>query len=142
MGLQFKDINGVERTLTEADMLLPEFRESYSDLFKGLNGFRPRGDYFMSPSVMLRFFDTYEDEIEAHLEAERHEEEIYKASLEAQFGQSFETLGQALLHREKVEYDLYLQECAAREAEKAHQRELMRRGSPLPVIEAWEYGAI
>ena len=30
----------------------------------------------------------------------------------------------------------------AREAEKAHQRELMRRGSPLPVIEAWEYGAI
>lgn len=140
MGLQFIDINGTERTLTEADMLLPEFRESYSDLFKGLHGFRPRG--LMDPATMLRFFDTYEDEIEAHLERECHEEELYKASLEAQFGRSFETLSEALRHREKVEYDLYLQECAAREAEEARRRELTRRFSPLPLIEAWEHGVI
>src|SRR3990170_4814797 len=41
MGIKFDD-NGTTRDLTVADMLRPEFQESYSDLFKSLYGFRPR----------------------------------------------------------------------------------------------------
>lgn len=136
MGLQFIDANGTERTLTEADMLLPDFQETYSDLFKSLHGFRPRG--MMDPASMLRFFDTYEAEFEA--QAEQEKAALAYASERDGFAYtSWSHFYELKEERDRKEWEA---EEAARRAAAAEKAEFNRRGSPAPVIEAWEHGAL
>lgn len=138
MGLQFIDTNGTERTLTLADMATPDFQDSYSDLYKTINGFRPRGH---SLETMLHFFDTYEAqfaEAEKEWELERAQRLAY---LNQKFNRTFANLSEAEVHnmeQARLRYDRETQEEADRLAAAA---EMTRRFSPLPVIEDWMYGS-
>lgn len=139
MGLQFIDRNGDKRTLTLADMLTQDFQESYSDLFKGIYGFRPRGH---TAESMLHFFDTYE-ELYARAEAEQEIERGLRLDyLNYKHGREFTDLREAECFNEQVAYNRYMDELNRQEEEQARLAELNRRGSPLPVIEAWEYGSL
>lgn len=137
MGLQFIDANGNERTLTEADMLLPDFQESYSDLYKGLHGFRPRGH---DAATMLRFFDTYE---QAFAEEEAREAALLK-DRSARDGVEYRSWSHYYdVQEEKMEAE-YRRESEAREAEEeakraaAHERTL--RGGIIDTIDDWDHG--
>jgi hypothetical protein len=140
---QYVDGTGTERALTVADMLHPDFQEAYSDLYKGLNGFRPRGH---DTATMLRFFDTYEENFAEH----QAEEDIRQAArlkyLEEKHSRTFETYYEAQRFNEDAAWTRH-QEQMAREEEEAeaiadHKAELNRRFSPLAAIEAWEHGSL
>lgn len=134
MGIQFVDANGTERTLTVADMLTPTFQESFSDLYKSLNGFRPRCTF--SPEAMLRFFDSYEDEMEAQAEQER--EALARAS--ERDGVEYRSWSHYYDLKEQRDFAAWRREEDARQAREAVKAEMRRRFSPLPVIEDWMYG--
>lgn len=134
MGLQFTDNNGNTRTLTLADMATQDFQESYSDLFKGLHGFRPRG--LMDPATMLRFFDTYEDSFAEH-EAEEARQLQYVSDRD---GIQYRNWSHFYDEKERVAQEAYEREEAVRQAERAEKAEMNRRFSPLPIIEDWLYG--
>jgi len=133
MGLQFIDANGNERTLTEADMLTPDFQDSYSDLHKGLHGFRPR---YSTPEQMLRFFGDYEEAMEAHLAQEAAE----LIRLSERDGIAYRNWFHYYDEQERRDYEDYERQRIEREKQQARKAEMMRRGSPLPVIEDWDYG--
>ncbi len=135
MGLQFIDADGTERTLTVADMMLPDFADSYSDLYKGINGFRPRGH---SPETMLHFFDTYEAQLAEHLEEEKRQ----LAYVSERDGVAYTSWMHYYDVKEQRDNEAWLAEKALKDAKLAHQAEFIRRGSPLPVIEAWEHGTL
>lgn len=134
MGLQFND-NGIVRTLTVADMATPDFQESYSDLYKGINGFRPRGH---SPETMLRFFDTYEVQLAEH-EAEEKRQLAYVSERD---GVEYRSWSHYYDVKEAADHAAWKAEEAARQAKLARRAEMYRRFSPLPVIEDWLYGRI
>lgn len=137
MGLQFIDRNGSERTLTEADMLLPEFQETFWDLYKSLHGIRPRG-MLQDTRYMLMFFDTYEECMK-----EQNEEDARSlAVLSEKDGVQYTSWN----HYYEMEDARRERECEV-EAEKQRaieeaKAEYNRRGSPAPIIEAWEFGEI
>lgn len=133
MGLQFTDNNGNTRTLTLADMATQDFQESYSDLFKGLYGFRPRGH---DAETMLHFFDTYE---EAFKENEAEEARALEFVSERD-GIEYRSWSHYYDEKERRDYEEYAREQAARQAKLAEKAEMNRRFSPLPVIEDWLYG--
>ena len=135
MGLQYVDGTGTERTLTVADMLLPDFQETYSDLYKGLNGFRPRGH---DAETMLRFFDTYE----AAFEESEAEEAAALARRSETDGVEYTSWSHYYSVQEAKDHAEYLKEEAIRQEEAARAAEMARRFSPLPAIEAWEHGAL
>ena len=135
MGLQYVDGTGTERTLTVADMLTSDFQEAYSDLYKGLNGFRPRGH---DAETMLRFFDTYEAAFE---ESEAEEAAALKHRSE-QDGVEYTSWSHYYKVQEEKDHAEYLKEEAVRQEEAAIAAEMTRRFSPLPVIDAWEHGAL
>jgi hypothetical protein len=134
MGLQFVDANGTERTLTVEDMKTPAFQDAYSDLYKELNGFRPRCT--TSPEQMLRFFDSYEDEFEAQAEQER--EALARAS--ERDGIQYRDWSHYYDCKEQRDFEEWRREDEARKAREAVKMEMRRRFSPLPVIEDWMYG--
>jgi hypothetical protein len=134
MGLQFND-NGVTRTLTLADMATQDFQEAYSDLYKGINGFRPRGH---DTQTMLHFFDTYEAQFE---ESEEDDRRALKARSERD-GIEYRSWSHYYDEKERRDYEAYEREQAARQAVLAERAEMYRRFSPLPVVEDWMYGRI
>jgi hypothetical protein len=136
MGLQYVDGTGTERTLTVADMLTQDFQSAYSDLFKGLHGFRPSLN--TSPEDMLRFFDTYE----AAFEENEAEEAAALARVSERDGIQYRNWMHYYDEKEKRDYAEWQAEEAKRQEAAAHVAEFNRRGSPLPTIEAWEHGAI
>jgi len=135
MGLQYVDGTGTERTLTVADMLTQDFQSAYSDLYKGINGFRPRGH---DAETMLRFFDTYE--------AQFHESEVEEAvALQRRSdrdGIQYTSWSHYYECKDNQAHEEWTKEQALLDAELAHKAEFERRDSPLPVIEAWEHGVL
>lgn len=134
MGLTFND-NGNIRTLTLADMQTPDFQSAYSDLYKGLHGIRPRGD---SAETMLHFFDTYEQEFER----QKEQEDAALAYRSEQDGIQYTSWTHFYEVKEAKAYADWEAENAVRQAEIDLKAEFARRGSPLPFIEAWEYGSL
>lgn len=135
MGLQYVDGTGTERTLTVADMLTSDFQEAYSDLYKGLNGFRPRGH---DAETMLHFFDTYE----ARFEESQEEDRQALAHVSERDGVEYTSWSHYYDVKEAKDHAEYLAEEAKRQEAEAHRAEFNRRGSPLPTIDAWEHGTI
>jgi len=138
MGLQFND-NGVTRTLTLADMATMTFQEAYSDLYKGINGFRPRGH---SVESMLHFFDTYEEQFAQSEKEEAAARANRLAYLNQKHGQVFDTLTIAERFNEQAAYNRFMAKMEAESEAEAVKAEFKRRFSPAPVIDAWEHGAI
>jgi hypothetical protein len=126
--------------LTLADMGTAEYKDCYSDMFKSLHGFRPRGEWCNTPEFMLQFFNDYDADIEAELERDRQEAAERLVYLNAKHGTAFTTLHEASRYNEQKAFDRFQKEEEAREAEAAAKVEMTRRFSPAPYIEAWEYG--
>lgn len=134
MGLTFND-NGNIRTLTLADMATQDFQEAYSDLYKSLHGFRPRGH---DAATMLRFFDNYETEL-----AEVQAEEDRALARESEHdGVEYRSWSHYYDVKEARDHAEWERENAARQAKLAERAEMYRRFSPLPVVEDWLYGRI
>lgn len=134
MGLLFND-NGITRTLTLADMATSDFQDSFSDLYKNIHGFRPRG---FSLESMLHFFDNYETEL-AEVEAE--EARALKARSDRD-GVKYRSWSHYYDVKEARDHAEWERENAARQAKLAERAEMYRRFSPLPVVEDWLYGRI
>jgi hypothetical protein len=135
MGLEFND-NGVIRILTVEDMQTDLFREAYFDLYKGLNDIKPR--WYTSPEDMLRFFDTYEAQLEEH--KAREAEEL--ARLSERDGIQYRSWMHYYDEKERRDHEAWERQNAERQAKADYQEELRRRWSPLAVIRMWEYGMI
>lgn len=135
MGLQFQDTNGTERTLTLEDMKTPDFQDSYSDLYKGINGFRPRGH---SPEVMLHFFDTYEESLAQHVAEEAAE----LARLSAMDGIQYRNWSHYYDEKERKDYEAWERAHAERQEALDYRAAFNARFSSLPAIEAWEHGCL
>lgn len=135
MGLQYVDGSGIERTLTVADMLTPDFQEAYSDLYKGLNGFRPRGH---DAETMLRFFDSYEERMAEHVAEEAAE----LARLSNMDGIQYRSWSHYYDEQERRDYDAWERAQAERQEALDYRAAFNARFSSLPAIEAWEHGAI
>lgn len=91
---------------------------------------------------MLHFFDTYEEQYER---AAQEEEEARARRLEylnQKHGQVFDNLIVAERFNEQAAYNRFMDELHRHEEEQARQVEFVRRGSPLPIIEAWEHGSL
>lgn len=109
----------------------------YSDAFKEIYGYRPRGEYLNSPGYVADFWNNFEA---MFAEAQELDRQDLKAACEAvgipvtnwsAYYDFLET--KDLMERERYE---------AEEAAAAEERaEFYRRGSPAPVIEAWAHGA-
>ena len=134
MGLQF---NGNIRTLTVEDMATSDFQDVYSDLYKGLHGFRPRGH---DAETMLYFFNTYDEEFAAEQVRDADERAYRLGYLESKHGQKFDTYAEAERFNERAAFNRYMDELQAANEVKAQEAEFVRRGSAMPVIEAWMHG--
>lgn len=115
---------------------LPMYREVYSDLFKGLHGFRPRGDMFNTPEMICSFLNIYDEEFEYHAQQEARE----LVALGEEFGQVFHNWHAYYDFLERKDQREYQEWMAEREQQEDFEREFARRGSPLPYIIAWEHG--
>lgn len=135
MGIEFND-NGIIRNLTVADMLTDEFRETYYDLYKGLNGIKPRWE--TSPEVMLHFFDTYEEQYAA----EREREAAELAALSQQDGIEYRNWSHFYDEKERRDEEAYQREAEAKASKRDYLARVAARFSPLAAIREWEYGAI
>jgi hypothetical protein len=109
----------------------------YSDAFKEIYGWRPRGEYLNSPEYVAEFWNSFEELFDAAQEQDR-----------ADLAAACEAVGIPVTNwmayydfleaKDQAERDAY----EAMEAEYAAERaEFYRRGSPAPAIEAWAYGA-
>jgi len=109
----------------------------YSDAFKEIYGYRPRGEYVNSPEYVAEFWNSFEELFDAVQEQDR-------ADLTA----ACEAVGIPVTNwmdyydflevKDQAEREAY----QAMEAEYAAERaEFYRRGSPAPAIEAWAHGA-
>jgi hypothetical protein len=142
MGLQFIDESNVERTLTVEDMKTDLFRDSFSDLFKSLNGWRPRGEHYWTPEYMLSFFDTYDADMEKQVEQERQELEERRLYLEVKHGRSFASYTDADIFNVEAARQRYAREAEEEKKAQALKDKFNARMSPLPVIDAWEHGSL
>ncbi len=109
----------------------------YSDAFKEIYGYRPRGEYVNSPGYVAEFWNSFEELFDAAQEQDR-----------ADLAAACEAVGIPVTNwmayydfleaKDQAEREAY----EAMEAEYAAERaEFYRRGSPAPAIEAWAYGA-
>lgn len=127
--------------LTLADMATPAYQDCFSDMFKEINGFRPWLSLYSDHEAMLRFFNTYDQQIEEVIAEHDRADARRLVYLNEKHGTSFTTLREASKHNEQMAWNRWEQEREAEAAAKAQQAEMTRRFSPLPYIEAWEYGA-
>lgn len=105
----------------------------YSDAYKEIYGFRPRGHSDEQEASFWNDFDR--------LWAEMQEQEAAQlAALCEHHGQDFPNFMAYYNFLDEVREAEYREECAAREAALAVRAEFYRRGSPAPVIDAWEHG--
>jgi hypothetical protein len=108
----------------------------YSDAFKEIHGFRPRGDYWNNPEAVARFWNTFDEEFQR---VEDEEQEHLRA-LGEQHGRIFRNMSAYYDFYEARQEQEWLEQAAQkREAEEA-RAEFFRRGSPTPIIDAWEHG--
>jgi hypothetical protein len=108
----------------------------YSDAFKEVYGYRPRGEYLNKPGYVAEFWNRF-DELLAVAKAE---EEEALAIICARHGIVATTWSSYYDQREEQDYLRYQEERAAAAEATAEKAEYFRRGSPAPVLEAWAYG--
>lgn len=111
-----------------------DFASTYSDLFKSLYNFRPRG--LMEPQMIADFLNSYGE----RFAEEEAREAAELAALGDKWGQQFRTWSDyydMLERKDAREREEYFAEKAREEAEAA---EFARSGSPMPYVIAWEYG--
>jgi hypothetical protein len=123
-------------TVQQIEADLYGWQGTYSDLFKGLHGFRPRGDMLNTADMICSFLNSYEENFRYSQEQEAEE----LAALGDQHGRVFRNWHEyydMLERKDAREREEYFAEMAEEEAE---QREFNRRGSPMPFIIDWEHG--
>ena len=126
------------KTVTAADVVAGLTDDwCYSDAFKEIYGYRPRGEFVTSPEYVAEFWNSFD---ELFAEAQRQDRADLEAACEAvgipvTTWMAYYDFLEAKDLAEREAYD-------AMEAEYAAERaEYFRRGSPAPVIEAWAHGA-
>ena len=126
------------KTVTAADVVAGLTDDwCYSDAFKEIYGYRPRGEFVNSPEYVAEFWNSFEENF---AEAQRQDRADLEAACEAvgipvTTWMAYYDFLEAKDLAEREAYD-------AMEAEYAAERaEYFRRGSPAPVIEAWAHGA-
>ena len=126
------------KTVTAADVAAGLTDDwCYSDAFKEIYGYRPRGEFVTSPEYVAEFWNSFDELFDAVKAQDR-------ADLEA----ACEAVGIPVTSW-MAYYDFLeakdlaeREEClAAEKAAAAERAEYFRRGSPAPVIEAWAHGA-
>lgn len=105
----------------------------YSDAYKEIHGFRPRGH---SAAQEASFWNTFEEEFERVAEEEAQQ----LASLGEHYGRIFPSYSAYYNFLDEQSEAEYRAEKAAREAAAAERAEFNRRGSPMPLVDAWEHG--
>lgn len=121
-------------TVAEIAANFDDFASTYSDLFKSLYNFRPRG--LMEPQMIADFLNSYSERF-AEEEAREAAELV---ALGDQYGRQFNNWHEyydMLERKDAREREEYFAEKAREEAEAA---EFARRGSPMPFIIDWEHG--
>jgi hypothetical protein len=109
----------------------------YSDAFKEIYGYRPRGEYVNSPEYVADFWNSFEENF---AEAQRQDAEDLQAACDAAGipNTGWMAYYDFLEAKDLAEREAY----EAMEAEAAAEKaEFYRRGSPAPVLEAWAHGA-
>ena len=109
----------------------------YSDAFKEIYGYRPRGEYLNDPEYVAEFWNSFE---ERFAEVQAQDAADLAAACEA-VGipvTNWMAYYDFLEAKDQAEREAY----EAMEAEAAAEKaEFYRRGSPAPVLEAWAHGA-
>lgn len=118
--------------------LLEALKSSYSDAFKGINGFRPRCESLWTVEAIVRFWNDYDRMFEASQEEERRE----LAALSERYGIEFASWSAYYDYLDRLSWQEYEAERKAREDKENFVREFFRRWSPLAAITLWEEGAI
>lgn len=109
----------------------------YSDAFKEIYGYRPRGEYLNCPEYVAEFWNSFEELLAA---ANEESEMALAAACEAH-GIEATTWMSYYEQREAQDLVLEAKYRAEEEAAAAEKAEFYRRGSPAPVLEAWAHGA-
>lgn len=105
----------------------------FSDAYKEIHGFRPR---HFTPEMEASFWNTFDAEW-ADMQA-REAAELQAHS--DHFGQEFKSFMEYYNFLD-AQYERECQEAQEAEAAaKAEREEFFRRGSPVPIVEAWEHG--
>jgi hypothetical protein len=126
------------KTVTAADVAAGLTDDwCYSDAFKEIYGYRPRGEYLNSPEYVAEFWNEF-DVLFAEAEAQDRAD---LAAACAAYGFEATTWSSFYEQREEQEYLERLEGLIVQEEEAAERAEFYRRGSPAPVIEAWAHGA-
>lgn len=122
------------KNITAADVLAGMTADwCYSDAHKDIYGFRPRGHSAEQEAWFWNNFDSLWQNMQ-------EEDERQLQSLRDHYQQEFPTwmsYFDFMDDRREQEYQAQLDEQAMAQAER---REFLRRGSPLPIIQAWEHG--
>ena len=125
-------------TVTAADVVAGLTDDwCYSDAFKEIYGYRPRGEFVNSPEYVAEFWNEFDVLFDAVVEQDRAD---LTAACEA-VGipvTSWMVYYNYIAAQRQAEHEEFKAVEAAVAAEKA---EFYRRGSPAPVIEAWAHGA-
>ena len=123
--------------ITAADVLAGKTAGwCYSDAFKSIYGYRPRGEYLNSPEAEASFWNSYEEESQ-RVEAEEQDTLRFYGE---EHGRIFPTFSAYYDFIEAEEERRYCEAKEARRAAQAEREEFHRRGSPQPIIQAWEHG--
>jgi len=109
----------------------------YSDAFKEIYGYRPRGEYLNDPEYVAEFWNSFE---ELFAIAAEEDAQALAAACEAH-GIEATTWMSYYEQREAQDAILEAKYRAEEEAAAAEKAEFYRRGSPAPVLEAWAHGA-
>lgn len=106
--------------------------EGYSDAFKDINGYRPRGEYLHTREYLIDFWETFNDRL-AQVEAE-------DAAQLAALG--FPTWMDYYNHLDRQHALKCVSQKLLDEAIADMNTEYSTRGSVVPVIDAWDRGDI
>ena len=109
----------------------------YSDAFKDIYGYRPRGEFVNSPEYVAEFWNSF-DELFAAAEAEDKADLFAVCEAAGIPVTTWSAYYEWLEAKDLAERQEYL---AAEKAAAAERAEYFRRGSPAPAIEAWAHGA-
>lgn len=126
------------KTVTAADVAAGLTDDwCYSDAFKEIYGYRPRGEFVTSPEYVAHFWNSFD---ELFAEAEAQDRADLAAACEA-VGISVNSWMAYYDYLAAQQFAEYKEQQAMEEAAAAVKAEFYRRGSPAPVIEAWAHGA-
>lgn len=117
-----------------------EVQDIISDLAKSVYGTRsacPR-----TPEDQVSFMNRYDSLIEDALEDEKRERDNRLAYLNHKHGQVFDNLAVAERFNQQAAHDRYMVEIELERVAADERAEFNRRGSPMPIIEAWEHGSL